>query len=165
MNNGYEQRNINWMQARARYNVAGGVKTKAELDELIAFFRARQGRAIGFRYKDFSDYKAVGQDLKKLDDYNFQLVKNYISGSVVSTRIITKPVAGTVVIYVDGVLEHNFNIDVTCGLITLKSIPLKSVSADFEFDVPVRFDTDKLSTVLDNYGSYSWQEIALVEVM
>ncbi|MBY0355033.1 MAG: DUF2460 domain-containing protein, partial [Rickettsiales bacterium] len=44
---GFEQRNINWSAARARYNVAHGVKTQSQLDELIAFFRARQGKAIG----------------------------------------------------------------------------------------------------------------------
>ena len=41
---GYEQRNINWSEARARYNVTHGVKTQSQLDVLIAFFRARCGR-------------------------------------------------------------------------------------------------------------------------
>jgi uncharacterized protein (TIGR02217 family) len=46
---GHEQRNANWVQARARYNVAHGVKTQAQLNALIAFFRARKGRAYAFR--------------------------------------------------------------------------------------------------------------------
>jgi hypothetical protein len=32
-----------------------------QLDELIAFCRARKGRAYGFRFKDWTDYKATGQ--------------------------------------------------------------------------------------------------------
>lgn len=61
--NGHEQRNINWSEARARYNVAHGVKTKAQLDTLIAFFRARKGRAYGFRFKDWTDYKVIDQPI------------------------------------------------------------------------------------------------------
>jgi len=48
---GYEQRNANWSQARVQYNVAHGVKTQSQLDTLIAFFRARKGRADGFRLR------------------------------------------------------------------------------------------------------------------
>jgi len=35
---------------------------------------------------------------------------------------------------------------------------------DFEFDVPVRFDTDRLSAILDSYGVSSWNDIPLVEI-
>src|SRR5688500_4642354 len=81
---GYEQRNANWAQARASYNVAHGVKTQAQLDTLIAFFRARKGRADGFRFKDWTDYQATGQALGTGDGVQtgFQLVKSYSSGSV-----------------------------------------------------------------------------------
>jgi uncharacterized protein (TIGR02217 family) len=42
---GHEKRNINWTQARGRWDVASGLKKQAQIDELIAFFRARRGRA------------------------------------------------------------------------------------------------------------------------
>lgn len=58
---GFEQRNSNWANARAKYNVAHGVKTETQLAELIAFFRARKGRAHGFRFKDWTDYQITGQ--------------------------------------------------------------------------------------------------------
>ena len=48
---GHEQRNVNWAEARGRWDVASGLKNQAQLDELIAFFRARKGRAYGFRFK------------------------------------------------------------------------------------------------------------------
>lgn len=65
---GHEQRNSKWAQARARYNVASGVKTEAQWQALIAFFRARRGKAVGFRFKDWSDFKAVNQPLEPLGD-------------------------------------------------------------------------------------------------
>ena len=102
---GHEQRNVNWAEARGRWDVASGLKNQQQLDELIAFFRARKGRAFGFRFKDWTDYKATGQLLGTGDGTNttFQLVKHYPSGSVIEVRTVSKPVAGTVQVYKDGV--------------------------------------------------------------
>ena len=38
------------------------------------------------------------------------------------------------------------------------------VTADFEFDVPVRFDTDHLDPSIDDFGTRSWESITLVEL-
>jgi uncharacterized protein (TIGR02217 family) len=167
---GHEQRNINWSQARARYNVAHGVKTQNQLDALIAFFRARKGRADGFRFKDWSDYKAVAQLIGTGNGSNkiFQLVKIYSSGGVIETRTITKPVSGSVNIYIGGVLQAGaaYTLDPATGEITFVTAPANDalITADFEFDVPVRFDTDRLSATLDSYGVNSWNDIPLVEI-
>ncbi len=167
---GYEQRNINWSQARARYNVAHGVKTQEQLDALIAFFRARKGRADGFRFKDWTDYRATGQNIGTGNGSNtqFQLIKSYASGSVSETRTISKPVAGTVAIYLGGILQaaSSYSVNYSSGVVTFTTAPAAGalVSADFEFDVPVRFDTDRLSAAIDNYGSHSWNDIPIVEV-
>jgi uncharacterized protein (TIGR02217 family) len=165
---GYEQRNINWSEARARYNVAHGVKTKAQLDTLIAFFRARKGRAIGFRFKDWTDYQAT-ETLGTGDGVRtqFQLIKTYSSGAVSETRTIRKPVVGTVQVFKNAVLQASgVSVDTTTGLVTFASAPTAGqvISASFQFDVPVRFDTDKLSSSLDAYGIHSWLDIPLVEV-
>lgn len=166
---GYEQRNINWSQSRARYNVAHGVKSKTQLDMLIAFFRARKGRAIGFRFKDWTDYRAVGQQIGIGDGERtqFQLVKHYSSGSTQEYRAIGKPVSGTVVLYLGGVAQATgYTVNYTTGLVVLAVAPAEGVvvSADYEFDVPVRFDTDRLAATLDAYGMHSWQDIPLIEV-
>ena len=102
---GREQRNSAWAQARGRWNVASGLKKREQVAALIAFFRARKGRAHGFRFKDWTDYQATGQPLGTGDGTatTFQLVKRYPSGSEVERRIITKPVASTVKVYRDGV--------------------------------------------------------------
>jgi uncharacterized protein (TIGR02217 family) len=166
---GYEQRNANWSQARAQYNVAHGVKTQAQLDTLIAFFRARKGRADGFRFKDWTDYQITGQAIATGNGTAtaFQLVKTYSDGGVMQARTIAKPVAGTVNIYLNGVLQSSgYALDTTTGLVTFSVAPASGVAitADFQFDVPVRFDTDRLAATIDSYGSRSWHDIPLVEI-
>jgi uncharacterized protein (TIGR02217 family) len=169
MASGHEQRNINWSAARARYNVAHGVKTPAQLEALIAFFRARKGRAYGFRFKDWSDYAAAAQLIGTGNGGTtaFQLVKTYESGGVVESRVITRPVAESVRLYFNDVAQASgWSVDDESGVVSFASAPAGGVSitADFEFDVPVRFDTDRLSARLDDYGVHSWNDIALVEV-
>jgi uncharacterized protein (TIGR02217 family) len=102
----------------------------AQIDELIAFFRARRGRAYGFWFKDWTDYKATGQLLGTGDDVQtqFQLVKHYPSGSVIEVRTITKPVAGTVEVYLDGIEQlSGWSVDTTTGFVTLGTAPALGV--------------------------------------
>jgi uncharacterized protein (TIGR02217 family) len=160
---GHEQRNSKWSQARARYNVASGVKTETQWQALIAFFRARRGKAVGFRFKDWGDFKAVNQPLLLLGGTQYQLVKQYVSGAVVSERIISKPVAGTVKLYRNSILQASgWSIDTTTGIITTSLTG--TLTVDFDFDVPVRFDTDELALSLDSFNAGSWNNIPLIEV-
>jgi len=160
---GHEQRNSKWSQSRAKYNVASGIKTEAQWQALIAFFRARRGMAIGFRFKDWSDYKAENQPLKSLGSNEYQLVKQYVSGAAVYERDITKPVTGTVKLYEDSILQASgWSIDTATGIITTSLSG--TLSADFEFDVPVRFDTDEMSISMDSFDAGNWGSITLIEV-
>ena len=166
---GHEQRNVDWAEARGRWDVGSGLKNQQQLDELIAFFRARKGRAHGFRFKDWTDYNATGQLLGTGDDARtqFQLVKHYPSGSVIEVRTITKPVAGTVQVYLDGALQlSGWSVDTATGLVTFSTAPAASVeiTADFEFDVPVRFDTDHMAVTIESYRLHAWQQIPIVEL-
>lgn len=168
---GHEQRNINWQMARSRYDIGSGIKTQAQWQELISFFRARRGRAIGFRYKDWSDYQSINQLLGKGDSQTkkFQLVKNYISGGYIYARIITKPVKNSFCkIYLDScvVQTEEIDIDFTTGSIVFAQPPRRDeeITADFEFDVPVRFDTDHLDLSMDNFNIGSWGNIPLIEI-
>ncbi len=166
--NGCEQRNVNWSRARARYNIAYGVRSNEQLTELITFFQARKGKAIGFRFKDWSDFTVTNQEIgigdgKKM---TFQLIKTYISGKDKHTRMIKKPVHGTIKIYLDNEETEKYSVNYSTGEITFTKPPAKGtiITASFEFDVPVRFDTDYLNASIDNYGSNSWSNIPLVEV-
>jgi uncharacterized protein (TIGR02217 family) len=166
---GHEQRNANWAEARGRWDVGTGLKNQAQLDALIAFFRARKGKAYGFRFKDWTDFKATGELLGIGDDATaeFQLIKRYPSGSAVEVRTIGKPVAGTVRIYLDSVEQlSGWSVDVTTGIVTFTTPPAQDVdvTADFEFDVPVRFDTDHMAVTIETYKLHRWQQIPIVEL-
>jgi len=166
---GQEKRNVNWSEARGRWDVASALKKQAQIDELIAFFWARRGKAYGFRFKDWTDYKATGHLLGTGAEAKtqFQLVKHYPSGSVIEVRAITKPVAGTVQVYLDGTLQGSgWSVDTTTGLITFGTAPAlgAEITADFEFDVSVRFDTDHMAVTIETYQLHNWQQIPIVEL-
>lgn len=166
---GYEQRNMNWSAARGAWDVSSGLKKPRQLDLLIAFFRARKGKAYGFRFKDWTDYKATGQLLGTGNGANkvFQLVKIYASGAGSETRTITKPVLGTVKPYLAGVLQASgWSINTATGVLTFSTAPAQgvAVTADFEFDVPVRFDTDSMEATIENFNINEWSSIPIVEI-
>ena len=166
---GYEQRNINWLKALGNWDVSTGLKTQADMDTLQAFFRARYGKAYGFRFKDWADYQAIGQNIGTGNGTltAFQLTKLYTSGGYSYTRDLKKPVSGTVKIYLNSVLQSSgYTLDLTTGIVTFSTAPGAGVlvSADCEFDVPVRFDTDKLDVRADGPGTFVWDSISIVEL-
>ena len=166
---GHERRNANWAAARGKWNVAHGLKKREQVAALIAFFRARKGRAYGFRFKDWTDYQAFAQVLGVGDGANktFQLVKHYASGGEIDTRLIAKPVTGMVKIYRDGVeATSGWTVNTATGLVTFTTAPASGVqvTADFEFDVPVRFDSDQMDITIETYQLGSWGQIPVLEI-
>lgn len=169
LSSGHEKRNINWTYPRERWQVAYGVKEQSHLDALRNFFYARQGRAIGFRFKNHDDYQGTTENLGEGDDSTvaFQLVKIYTSDGNTLTRKITKPVDGTVSVFIDDVEqgESVWSLDTTTGIITLDIAPSSGevITAMFEFDVPMRFDTDYLPINLANYQARA-ADVPVVEI-
>ena len=175
---GDEERNASWADSRRRYDAAYGIRRADDLAAVIAFFEARNGRLHGFRWKDWGDYRSglpstpvtsIDQTLGTGDGATtaFQLVKRYESGAQAWTRRIGKPVAGTVRISRAGVeATSGWTVDAATGVVTFATAPAAGVlvTAGFEFDVPVRFDTDRLDVTwdLDRLGSIA--SIPLVEV-
>lgn len=170
LSSGFEKRNQDWSETRGQWDIAFGIKEKDDLDALIAFFYARRGRARGFRFKDFSDFEMEMQAIGVGDGSNdeFQIYKRYTSGGVDYDRVITKIVTGTLQVWVNGVLQpgSNYTIDYNTGLITFTSPPAGSaiVSAACEFDVPVRFDIDRLGVNMQHLQQGSIPQINIVEI-
>jgi uncharacterized protein (TIGR02217 family) len=184
---GAEERVARWSQARRMYDVAEAIKTSVELSELITFYMARVGCANSFRYKDWADYASTldhithapesvpttenDQVIGVGDGTNlvFQLVKNYTSGPSTHVRTITKPVAGTVKIAKNGVLQvGGYTVNYTTGVVTFAAAPAAGVvvTAGYEFDVHVRFGDEldqQLPVQLDAYESGS-VKIPLIEI-
>ncbi|MGF1659377.1 MAG: DUF2460 domain-containing protein [Rubrimonas sp.] len=177
---GHEERNARWAHGRRRYDAGLGLRSLDDVHATIAFFEARMGRLYGFRWRDWSDSKScapsgqptpldcgigVGDGARVA----FQLCKTYASGPAVYERPIAKPVAGTVRIAVAGVEladGSEFALDPTTGQVTLASAPGpgETVTAGFEFDVPVRFDTDRIAVNLAAFEAGEIPSIPIVEV-
>jgi len=169
LQSGFEQRNQSWDNARARYDVSTGIKNRTQAAEVISFFRARKGRAYGFRFKDWSDYRVTGQLIGTGNGTQtvFQLTKTYASGSEQEIRPLKKPVSGTVKVYKDAVLQSSgVAVDHATGIVTFSTAPATGVliTADSEFDVPVRFDTDRLAIRIQSHELFVWDQIPLVEI-
>jgi uncharacterized protein (TIGR02217 family) len=178
---GHEVRNARWADSRRRWDAGSGVKSLADLAAVVAFFEERRGRLTGFRFRDRLDDRscppgatpsATDQAIGTGDGETrvFRLVKRYGAGFAPWVRAIAKPVAGTVLVAIDGaaVTQPSVTIDVTTGTVTFAvattPVPGAVVTAGFRFDVPVRFDTDRLDIDLSAFTAGEIPAIPLVEI-
>ncbi len=166
LSNKSEKRNQNWTYPRETWDVAYGVKAKADLDDLINFFYAREGMAHSFRFKNHADFEATSTIIGLGDgaDTTFQCVKQYISGGISFERKITKPILSGFQAYVSGSPVTAFANETT-GIITFQVAPGNGLvlTADYSFYVQMRFDSDSLPV---NLASYLAEEatVPLLEV-
>ncbi len=180
LGSGRENRNTPWAHGRRRYDIGGAVRTLDQLHDLIAFFEARRGRLHGFRFRDPFDNKscapsqipaATNQSLGSGTGTQtlFQLQKSYGAGVEAYLRPITKPVAGSVSIAVNGVAlaPAGFSVDTVTGQITLTTPPANgaAITAGFQFDTPVRFDIERLDLSIDAFGAGRAISAPLVEIV
>lgn len=164
LRNGHERRNANWTQARRRYTSRYGAFTRAMREELLNLAHAAEGMTYAFLFKDWSDYRVEGQALGVGSGTTpVQLVKTYTFGSRTHTRTITRPVASTLVVYDAGVVKAG-TVDATTGLFTPATAwSGGAITADFEFDVPVRFASDEIEFVLP-HRDIAEVNVELIEV-
>ena len=175
---GLESRNARWQGSRRRWDIGGSVLRTDAAHELLAFFEARRGRMHGFRFRDPVDGKSClpSGEVSCLDQVigtgdgetaAFQLVKRYESGGASVERVVSKPVEETVVVAVNGVETSAFVVDWMTGVVTLETAPVDgaAVTAGFEFDVPVRFDADRLELALVGHDAVRVVRAPLVELV
>ena len=178
LNSGFEERNTPWAHSRRRYDAGVSMRSLDDMDAVIAFYEARRGPLSGFRWKDWTDYKSslpslvpgfLDQEIGVGDDVavTFQLCKTYRSGGESYCRDIRKPVANTVLIGVGGdevVEDTHYTVDLTAGVVTFMVPPGEGaiVTAGYVFDVPVRFDTERLEM---SHASFEAGEIPSIPVV
>ncbi len=169
--NGCEHRNTSQLGSRRRYDAGVGVRSVEDMQTLLAFFEARFGQLYGFRFLDPFDHEAdtAGEFLGTGDGHTklFRLQKSYGDQEGHYARIISKPIAETVEIYIDGQRENTLSLDATTGWITLGTAPSTGaiITARFNFEVPVRFDTPNLSARLEDFGAGSALSVPLIEIL
>lgn len=171
---GHEQRNVTWSQSRSEWDIGYGLshlkpgKSQSYLNTVIAFFYARMGRAVGFRFKDWTDFEVEDGLVGVGDGANvtFQAVKVYNDVGVSYVRTLSKLVTGTLVVKLDGTPTVAFTVDVDTGIITMDSAPAGAVVVTItcEFDVPVRFDVDKLDLTALTLDAGFISNIPIIEV-
>lgn len=182
MTSGRERRNARFFDSRRHYDAGTGVRSLEDLHDVLAFFEARRGSLHAFRFRDPFDMKSCkpNQTVSPLDQAigvgdgstaRFVLTKNYGSGDDAYRRSILKPVAATVRVAVDTVERTNpagFTIDPETGELVFPpgGVPAAgmAITAGFEFDVPVRFDTERIEVSLTGFKAGQIPSIPLVEV-
>lgn len=145
---------------------------------LWRFFRREQGVRVGLelrigliiqarrmenlRHHGMIKFFGTGDGVKT----TFQLIKQYGDDPVFYTRDIRKPVIGSVTVGMDDTeYSTGWSVDNTTGIVTFVQAPAVGaiIKAGFQFDVPVRFDTDCLNvSSIDKNTAKA--EIPLIEV-
>jgi uncharacterized protein (TIGR02217 family) len=171
---GFERRVSAWSHGRRRFLIGAGIKAMSDAAELLAFYEAREGCLIGFRFRDFSDFKSCALDrncaptdqiIGKGDGVTrkFYLQKSYNQVK----RSITKPEANTVVIALNGQPQTSgFSVDITKGEIDFWAAPDSDViiSAGYHFDTPVRFDSQTIDLTLEGFDAGRVGGVGLIEI-
>ena len=174
---GHEQRNSQWSDALVHYDAGVGIRSEADLAALLGFFRARRGQAHGFRFRDPIDHGSapLGVAVSALDQRlgngdggttRFDLVKLYGEGDDVQTRRITRPDPATVRVAIDGAVQLAGWQLGALGHIDFNTPPPAgaAVTAGYEFDVPVRFDADRIDVSIAGWRAGDLPSVPLIEL-
>ena len=173
LGSGFERRSTPWAEGRRRYLIGAGLRSLDDMAALTAFFEARRGRLYGFRFRDFADFKscapgeapaATDQRIGTGDGTRRSFGLRTVYGD--HERRIRKPVEGSVRLAANGVETTAFSVDPATGQVTLAAAPASGavVTAGFVFDVPVRFDADRIEVTLESFGAGRMVAMPLIEV-
>jgi hypothetical protein len=140
---GVEQRRALYQQPLLKVAIGNRMVNKEELDYLLAFFEAAQGRLNEFEIRDWTDYQVTDGTLGPVIEGRQSVIKTYSLGGETIQRLLTAVVEETIVD--DG------------GAISC------------EFNVPVRFDQDAFPLSFEAYSPdgerlFNLQELTCTEV-
>lgn len=181
LGSGREERNQRWAASRRRFDAGTGVKSLDDLYKVVEFFEERRGQLYGFRFHDPLDFKSCepSETFDRTDQVlgvgdgaraDFALIKTYGDAFAPYERTIALPKAGRLVADVGGV-ERTLGGDFTFADGVISFLPHAvpplgaEVRAGFEFDVPVRFDTDRLDVNLSQFEAGAIPAIPMVEIV
>jgi uncharacterized protein (TIGR02217 family) len=176
---GAEQRNADWADARLEFDAGLGIRSEADLERLVRFFRARRGQAHGFRFLDPLDNSSaadggvpapgdqwLGQGSGSTT--RFALIKTYADAGVddAQVRRITRPWPDSVRVAVAGVEQLAGWTLAEGGHIDFAVPPAAgaAVTAGYRFDVPVRFAADRIEVSIAGWRAGELPSVPLIEI-
>lgn len=175
---GFENRNLDWTDARHNYDASFAIRTATDHQEIRTHFHKARGKFHTFPLLDPLDNSCtVEQGIvvegDESDVGTYQLFKRYGSGEFAYDRKITRPF--DVAVYVFDVLQtedSDYTLDDETGIITLISPSTDHMAEDItwsgSFYVPCRYDTTKLPVRITNksHGEFlvSSDSVPIVEV-
>lgn len=182
LTSGREKRNLRTAHSRRRFDVGTGVRSLADLQEIVAFFEARRGSFHGFRFRDPFDMKSCAPDGEPAandqtigtgdgETRSFPLTKAYGEGEDLYERPVTRPVEGSVIVAVNGApREAGVDFDIGDGGLVVfaeTAVPPAGapVTAGFLFDLPVRFDADRVEVNLAGFRAGQIPSIPILEIL
>lgn len=154
---GWENRNLNWSDARHNYDASFAIRTAADHAEIREHFHMARGRTHSWPLLDPTDNECAVSDgvVTEPTPGTFQLYKRYGSGAYAYDRKITRPFG--VSIYLSSVLlsESDYDLDEDTGLVTIgdSDADINNVTWTGQFYVPCRYDTARLPVRLETRGA------------
>lgn len=159
---GIEQRRCDWFDPLWEADVDPLVKTQADFDMLVAFWRARKGASFRFRNPVDSEAEQVLFATGDGTTVTFQLLQGYTSQLAGDTHIAYKPLH--LIARVDEVLANNvlqatsaYSVNMATGTITFNAAPLNGHELRWSgvFDTPMRFTATEMPTQLPEVGRFA----------
>jgi len=163
-----------WDRLRARFDVRLENQTEENISALEDHFYSMRGMGIGFRYKDWNDYKITTQNFFVGDGSKtrFQIFKRYKSGTFKFDRTIRKIVSGTLnTIKIDSVsktYQTDFFVELNTGIVTMKTAPAAGTVGQIvslEYDNACRYDDDFLNIAVSDFRQLTVNSIKLKEIL
>lgn len=170
--NGKEKRNINWLSPKKYFNASISLQNKAMIDELRNFYRAVNGKAYPFRFKDHSDFEIF------IDDSILYLVKEDATSKtyrlgrkdLFDISLNVYPILNDKfkVFSNDELLEKDihYTLDIDKATLYFKddNKNLTNLTYQCEYHHLVRFDDDTMNVSIRTQNLFDWQSIRFAEV-
>ena len=183
LGSGHEQRDARWSQSRRRFEVGQAARTVDDLYEILSFFEERKGRLFGFRFRDPFDWKScppgdvplpTDQPLGTGDGVNllFPLLKELRTARrLAAPRRHSRwpPRCAARSMGAELAATADFTVNSEDGEISILAhavpAPGAVVTAGYEFDIPVRFDSDEISINLAAFQAGEIPSLHLLEIL
>lgn len=174
---GHEVRNQRWSYPLFEFDFdlepgdRDGDTHLADADRLSAFidlWHVAAGQFNSFKFRDWGDWDVETQPFATGDGITtaFQLYRVYQAGNMTRLRKITRPVQGSVTAYVNGA-PTAISVDHATGIVTFTGgAPADGavITADFQFDLPVRFADDTMDLIAIMKDLDKPTNITLIEI-